>query len=243
MSEPAAAEAMDRMYRHQRHIYDLTRKYYLLGRDRLIARLNPREGAHVLEIGCGTGRNLIRAARRYPTALLHGVDVSAEMLAFAAHAVARAGFAERVIMARADATMFVASDLFGPVPFERVFISYALSMIPDWRAVLDRAIAALAPGGEMHIVDFGGQSGLPRHFTRLLRQWLALFAVAPRDDLPGELTARAARHDAFVTVDPICGGYAQHAILRLPVAGTHGARLDAYPPRLFVPSPACAPLD
>ena len=113
MSEPAAAEAMDRMYRHQRHIYDLTRKYYLLGRDRLIARLNPREGAHVLEIGCGTGRNLIRAARRYPTALLHGVDVSAEMLAFAARAVARAGVAERVIMARADATTLLASEVFG----------------------------------------------------------------------------------------------------------------------------------
>ena len=29
------AEQMDRMYRYQRHIYDLTRKYYLLGRDRI----------------------------------------------------------------------------------------------------------------------------------------------------------------------------------------------------------------
>ena len=28
-----AAALMDRMYRHQRHIYDLTRKFYLLGRD------------------------------------------------------------------------------------------------------------------------------------------------------------------------------------------------------------------
>ena len=25
---------MDRMYRYQRHIYDLSRKFYLLGRDR-----------------------------------------------------------------------------------------------------------------------------------------------------------------------------------------------------------------
>jgi S-adenosylmethionine-diacylgycerolhomoserine-N-methlytransferase len=33
------ATAMDRMYRHARHIYDLTRKPYLLGRDRLIAEL------------------------------------------------------------------------------------------------------------------------------------------------------------------------------------------------------------
>ena len=28
---------MDRIYRRQRHVYDFTRKYYLLGRDRLIA--------------------------------------------------------------------------------------------------------------------------------------------------------------------------------------------------------------
>ena len=30
---PNAAGLMDRMYRFQRHIYDATRKFYLLGRD------------------------------------------------------------------------------------------------------------------------------------------------------------------------------------------------------------------
>ena len=34
------ADRMDRMYRYQRHIYDITRKYYLLGRDRMIASLH-----------------------------------------------------------------------------------------------------------------------------------------------------------------------------------------------------------
>jgi len=38
------ATAMDRMYRHTRHIYDLTRKPYLLGRDRLIAELGVEGG-------------------------------------------------------------------------------------------------------------------------------------------------------------------------------------------------------
>ena len=32
------ADLMDRIYRRQRHVYDATRKYYLLGRDRLIER-------------------------------------------------------------------------------------------------------------------------------------------------------------------------------------------------------------
>ena len=60
-----AARLMDRMYRRQRHIYDLSRKYYLIGRDEAIARLKPAPGDGVLEIGCGTGRNLIKAARAY----------------------------------------------------------------------------------------------------------------------------------------------------------------------------------
>ena len=42
MSDTAvSAHLMDRIYRHQRHIYDWTRRYYLLGRDRAIVRLAP----------------------------------------------------------------------------------------------------------------------------------------------------------------------------------------------------------
>ena len=40
----ARPSAMDRMYRHQRYIYDLTRRYYLFGRDQLIAELKPPPG-------------------------------------------------------------------------------------------------------------------------------------------------------------------------------------------------------
>ena len=56
------AALMDRIYRRQRHVYDFTRKYYLLGRDELIERLAPPADSRVLEIGCGTARNLIAAA-------------------------------------------------------------------------------------------------------------------------------------------------------------------------------------
>jgi trans-aconitate methyltransferase len=37
----------------------------------------------VLELGCGTGRNLDRIARRWPGMRLHGIDISREMLASA----------------------------------------------------------------------------------------------------------------------------------------------------------------
>ena len=75
---------MDGVYRYQRHIYDLTRKYYLLGRDRMLRGLDvPPEGT-VLELGCGTGRNIVLAARRYPAARFFGLDISAAMLETAA---------------------------------------------------------------------------------------------------------------------------------------------------------------
>ena len=93
-----AAALMDRMYRRQRHIYDLSRKFYLLGRDEAIARLRPARGDKVLEIGCGTGRNLIKLARAYPEARLFGLDVSREMLATAAASTARAGLASRIAL-------------------------------------------------------------------------------------------------------------------------------------------------
>src|SRR5262249_2477946 len=75
-----AAGRMDRMYRHQRHIYDLTRSIYLRGRDRLIARLAAVPGASACEIGCGTARNLLRLHSERPDLALYGIDASAEML-------------------------------------------------------------------------------------------------------------------------------------------------------------------
>jgi len=209
-----AAELMNRTYRHQRHVYDLTRKYYLLGRDPMIAQLGAGDGDGVLEIGCGTGRNLIAAARRYPGARLFGVDVSTAMLATAANAIARAGLASRISVAQADATRLDPGALFGMAQFERIFMSYSLSMIPDWRGALDVATALLAPGGELRIVDFGGQQRLPAAFRLLLRHWLALFHVTPCDDLEAALRERSAALGATLLFQRPYRGYAQTAVLR-----------------------------
>ena len=211
-----AALLMDRMYRRQRHIYDATRKFYLLGRDGAIAALAPGPGEAVLEIGCGTGRNLIAVARRFPQAQVFGLDVSSEMLGTARAAIARAGLEDRVTVAQADATNFDGLALFGRAAFERVLISYALSMIPPWREALARALDALSAGGALEIVDFGDQGGLPPLFRAGLRRWLAAFDVSPRDTLGVELGTLTADRGLRWRVTPLYGGYAMRASVERP---------------------------
>ena len=207
----ASTALMNRIYRRQRHIYDFTRKYFLLGRDRLIEGLDAKPFDGVLEIGCGTGRNLVLAARRYPDTRFFGIDISTEMLTSANEQISRVGIAARVRVAHGDATAFDPSRLFGRAQFERVFISYSLSMIPGWQAVIGRAVALLAPGGELHIVDFGTQERLPRPFRWLLRRWLTLFHVAPRDAIEEWLARHAAETGAALTFERPYRTYAHYA--------------------------------
>ncbi len=207
------AELMDGVYRWQRHIYDLTRKYYLLGRDRLIDGLDVPQGGTVLELGCGTGRNIALAARRYPNARFFGLDISAEMLETANATIAREGLSGKVSLARGDATDFDAKALFGIERFDRVFVSYSLSMIPGWEKTVSAALAALAPGGSLHVVDFGQQEGLPRWFRALLRGWLRKFHVAPRASLRDVLESESQRAGATFRFRTLYRGYAYLGVI------------------------------
>jgi S-adenosylmethionine-diacylgycerolhomoserine-N-methlytransferase len=212
MVDASAADAgarMDRMYRLQRHIYDPSRKFYLLGRDLLLAELRLAPGQTLCEIGCGTGRNLAALARRYPEARLYGIDASEEMLRTARAQLARDGLAGRIILARCLAEAVDPVAIFGlAAPFDAVIFSYTLSMIPDWQAAIDRAIAVLKPGGLLGIVDFSEQRGLPRWFRALLRRWLVLFEVTPRADLPTYLQRQAEREQATLALASLYGDYA-----------------------------------
>lgn len=81
------------------------------------------------------------------------------------------------------------------------------------------ALAWLPPGGELHVVDFGGQEELPRWFRRGLRLWLAQFHVDPRDGLEAELAAVNASVGALRTFERLYGGYAQYAVFRCGLTG------------------------
>lgn len=211
-----ATRRMNRMYRRQRHIYDGTRRYYLLGRDRLIANLGADAGADVLEIGCGTGRNLVHAARLHPDARFFGIDISTEMLTSAISAISRRDLTPRIRVAHGDGTAFNPQVLFGTPSFDRIMISYSLSMIPDWRRVLKAAAGRLKPGGSLHIVDFGNQERLPGIARTLLKRWLALFGVTPPDDLERELSVMVKTSNGDLAFDRPFRGYAQYAVLTLP---------------------------
>ncbi|HVZ69599.1 MAG TPA: class I SAM-dependent methyltransferase [Rhizomicrobium sp.] len=184
------AEAMDRIYRTQRRFYDLTRKYYLFGRDRLIGNLGLEPGQTLAEIGCGTARNLIAIARRYPGAKLYGLDASSEMLKTADAAVRRSGLSDRIGLAQGYAEMLSPQTFGLDKPLNHIVFSYSLSMIPDWRGALAAAAGALGPDGLVHMVDFGDLKGLPRPAEAMLRAWLNKFQVVPRDCLLAALESR-----------------------------------------------------
>jgi S-adenosylmethionine-diacylgycerolhomoserine-N-methlytransferase len=212
MSEQAAL--MDAMYGLQRHFYNLTRKPYLLGRDTLIRELAIPHSGSVLEIACGTARNLLCIAKRYPTVRCFGVDISGAMLRTARASIEREKMDDRVRVACADATSFDPQALFGADQYDRVVISYALSMIQDWKVVLRHAVDLLAPGGGLYVVDFGDQAGLPSWFKDGLFAWLDRFLVTPRLDICEQLNGIAASVACSCRCRKLYRGYAVLAELR-----------------------------
>ncbi|MGD9688680.1 MAG: class I SAM-dependent methyltransferase [Phycisphaerales bacterium] len=220
-SRPAANAAttdghgahMDRIYRFTRHIYDASRRFFLLGRDDLL-RLVPADARSVAEIGCGTARNLIRLSRRRPEARFFGLDASGAMLQTAARSLARARLEDRVTLKRALAEELDHARLFGlDHPFDVALFPYSLSMMPGWAEALDAALRNVRPGGLVLIVDFWDQKTWPSPLRRLLTWWLGLFSVRFRPELFEHL--RALDRDGLVRLDVrgVGGRYAYLAIL------------------------------
>ena len=204
---------MDATYALHRHFYDFTRKFYLLGRDALIRGLNPPRGGTVLEVGCGTARNLIMAAKRFPEARCYGFDISEAMLETARASVEKKGLADRITLAQADAGAFDVQTLFGVDKLDRVFMSYTLSMIPPWVEAIELGAKALAPGGSLHIVDFGQYERLPGFAKRLHFKSLNAFHVFPRDTLPAVLKRIAEEQGLRLDFRSTLRGYVWSATL------------------------------
>ncbi len=207
-AELDASSTMDRIYRYQRHFYDLTRPLFLFGRDTLLRRMKVRENDHVLEVGCGTARNLLKLHALRRSARLYGLDASNEMLTTARWNVRRRGLEPRVRLEHGLAQELCHEHTFGLRDrFDVIFFSYSLSMIPPCVSALDAALASLKPERSIYIVDFCDQAGFPRFARALLGRWLAWFGVQHRPELHAHLARLAAEGHGSVKSEVFGGRY------------------------------------
>lgn len=138
-------------YTFQSRIYDLTRWSFLFGRSAILESLpfEYEQPFHLLEVGCGTGRNLQKLQKRFPEARLSGMDVSADML----------GQARRRLKSKPG--IILLEQPYGDEFYswtgklDAILFSYALTMInPQWEALIHQAYKDLRPGGVIAVVDF-----------------------------------------------------------------------------------------
>ena len=155
------AERLQAFYAPQAERYDAFRERLLHGRQDLVERLAPANGADVVELGGGTGRNLAYFGERL--AGFNSVTLVDLCPALLQQACKRVDGMPNVRVVEADATSWQPEE-----PVDCVYFSYSLTMIPGWRRAIDNALAILKPDGRLGVVDFyvssaAPESGLVRH--------------------------------------------------------------------------------
>lgn len=176
---PPKIEEVLRVYRRRARWYDVTsRLYWLIGyrvdryRRQGVEALRLAPGDTVVEIGCGTGHNLLLLERAVgSTGRIVGVDLTDSMLQQARRRVERAGW-RNVELIQTDAARFEF-----PARVDAVYSSFALTLVPEFDEVIRRAAAALAPGKRMVIVDFKAPDGWPPWLLGAVVPLLRPFAV------------------------------------------------------------------
>jgi S-adenosylmethionine-diacylgycerolhomoserine-N-methlytransferase len=144
-----AKHTIERYYRWHSPIYDATRWSFLFGRRELTFLVTAQQAPRrILEVGCGTGKNLRALARAFPDAELVGLDASGEMLRHAEKSLATRRSNTTLHHRRYEAPL-------APGGFDLVVFSYALSMFnPGWQQAIEHAHHDLAAGGIIAVVDF-----------------------------------------------------------------------------------------
>lgn len=180
------AARMESFYAGQAEAYDDFRKRLLKGRQELFSSIPIPEGGTWIDMGGGTGANLDYLGDAVgKLGRVYVLDLSRSLLEVAKKRIATRGWTN-VETVEADATTFQPAS--GPV--DVVTFSYSLTMIPDWFAAVENALAILKPGGLIGLVDFYVSrkfpaGGLKRHrwFTRTFwPAWFAMDNVFPSPD-------------------------------------------------------------
>lgn len=175
-------------YRLHSKIYDATRWTFLFGRHAILREIAAlTTPARIMEVGCGTGKNLAALARLFPQAEITGVDLSATMLEVARRKTAL--FKKRIHLAHRP----YAPDFAAPACYDLILFSYALSMFnPGFEQAIAAARHHLASRGHLAVVDF--------HDTPwpLFARWMALNHVRMTGQLRPLLTSGLSPRRNFV---------------------------------------------
>lgn len=152
-NRPDKTQKLQGYYRWHAPIYDATRWSFLFGRKRIVSLaakvLSGNNAPRILEVGCGTGRNLKDLAKTFPKAQITGVDLCAPMLEKAKQNIA--AYAGRVTLQH----QAYGPELLPENSCDLVLFSYALTMFnPGFDAALDTARTHLKPGGVVAVTDF-----------------------------------------------------------------------------------------
>ena len=169
-------------------------------------------GGSILELGCGTGRNMFAPPAPIPTPGFFGLDISAGMLETASAAIRREGLSGRITLARATPRTSTPTTVRPHHLRPHLHFLFPVDD-PRWRRTIVAALAALDPAGSLHIVDFGDQDRLPGWFRAALRAWLARFHVKPRDSLREVLESECQRVGATLWFETLYRGYAVRAVV------------------------------
>ena len=155
VSQAANATALQRYYQLHARIYDLTRWSFLFGRTEIINWVEEIiQPQTILEVGCGTGTNLLTLAKRFPHAKISGIDLSKDMLSIARKKLQQENHEHiNLIEKRYDTPLLDQSG--ERATFDLVLFSYALTMFnPGWEIAIKTAREQLSENGIIAIVDF-----------------------------------------------------------------------------------------
>jgi demethylmenaquinone methyltransferase/2-methoxy-6-polyprenyl-1,4-benzoquinol methylase len=125
-----------------------------------LQKLGACPGESVLEIGCGTGHGILALAQAIsPNGRVHGLDLSARMLAITDERARRRGLSPRVSLCQADATHLP----YASGSFDGIFMSFVLELFdtPEIPGVLYECRRVLRGGGRVVVVSLskGGHAG------------------------------------------------------------------------------------
>lgn len=122
----------------------------MFGRKKIVdeIKLTHPDISNILEIGCGTGYNLINLAKKYPHGSVTGIDLSKEMLEVAVHQLNRNKLNVTIINEPYSKDRFENK-------FNLILCSYSLSMMGQHTSEIIQAAADdLIEGGIFAAVDF-----------------------------------------------------------------------------------------